>query len=469
MRGLSLALFGLILTVENGSSQTARRPNVLFIAADDMNTALGCYGHPLVKSPNIDRLAARGVRFERAYCQYPLCNPSRASFMTGRRPDTTGVLENATHFRKNLPDVLTLPQLFQKQGYFAARVGKIFHYGVPGQIGTSGLDDAPSWNLIVNPRGRDKDDEAKVINLTPSRQIGGALSYMVADGNDAEQTDGIGAAEAIRVIEQHRDRPFFLALGFYRPHVPCVAPKNYFEMYPLDRIRLPEEPNHLGAVPEQALAVKPPHYGVAPEKLREMIQSYYASTTFMDAQLGLVLNALDRLKLSDNTIVVFFGDHGWLLGEHGQWQKMSLFEESARVPLIIAAPGMRAKGRASPRTVELVDLYPTLAELCGFPAPEKAEGRSLRPLLEDPKRGWDKPAFTQVARREGERQYLGRSVRTERWRYSEWDGGKIGSELYDHNSDPREYRNLAADPKHAKTVEKMKQLLQGPGPARPGG
>ena len=469
MKSVFLALLGFILTVEAGSSQTARRPNVLFIAADDMNTALGCYGHPLVKSPNIDRLAARGVRFDRAYCQYPLCNPSRASFMTGRRPDTTGVLENATHFRKNLPDVLTLPQLFQKQGYFVARIGKIFHYGVPGQIGTSGLDDEPSWNLVVNPRGRDRDDEARVINLTPQRQIGAALSYMVADGSDEEQTDGKGAAEAIRLLEQHKDRPFFLALGFYRPHVPCVAPKNYFEMYPLDRIRLPKEPNHLGAVPEQALAVKPAHYGVAPEKLREMIQSYYASTTFMDTQLGHVLNALDRLKLTENTIVVFFGDHGWLLGEHGQWQKMSLFEESARVPLIIAAPGMRGKGRASLRTVELVDLYPTLAELAGFPAPEKAEGRSLRPLLEDPKRAWDKPAFTQLVRREGERQYTGRSVRTERWRYSEWDGGKIGSELYDHNSDPREYRNLAADPKHAKTVEKMKRLLQGPGLARPGG
>jgi iduronate 2-sulfatase len=469
MRGVFLALIGFILTVGVGSSQTARRPNVLFIAADDLNTSLGCYGHPLVKSPNIDRLAARGVRFERAYCQYPLCNPSRASFMTGRRPDTTGVLENATHFRKNLPDVLTLPQLFQKQGYFAARIGKIFHYGVPGQIGTSGLDDEPSWNLIVNPRGRDRDDEAKVINLTPQRQIGAALSFMIADGRDEEQTDAIGAAEAIRVIEQHRDRPFFLALGFYRPHVPCVAPKSYFEMYPLDRIRLPEEPNHLGTIPEQALAVKPAHYGVPPEKLRQMIQSYYASTTFMDAQLGLVLNALDRLKLTENTIVVFFGDHGWLLGEHGQWQKMSLFEESARVPLIIAGPGVRAKGRASPRTVELVDLYPTLAELSGLPAPEKAEGRSLRPLLEDPKRGWDKPAFTQVVRREGERQYVGRSVRTERWRYSEWDGGKTGSELYDHNADPHEYRNLAADPRYAKTVEKMKSLLQGPGPARSGG
>jgi len=442
-------------------AQSPRRPNVLFIACDDLNNALGCYGHPLVKSPNVDRLAERGVRFDRAYCQYPLCNPSRSSFMSGRRPDTTKIYENATNFRKNLPDVLTMPQLFQRAGYFTARVGKIFHYGVPNQIGTSGMDDPPSWNRFFNPRGRDKDDEGRVINLTPDRQIGGALSFFVGQGTDEEETDGRGATEAIRLLEELKDRPFFLAVGFYRPHVPATAPKKYFDMYPLDRIRLAKEPAHISSMPEAALTVRPPHYGVPEDKVREMIQAYYASITFMDTQVGRVLDALERLKLADNTLVVLFGDHASLLGEHGQWQKMSLFEESARVPLIIAGPGVRARGRSSPRTVELLDMYPTLADLCGIES-AGAEGQSLRPLLEDPKRAWTRPAITQVQRRAGGQPFMGRSVRTERWRYTEWDEGRQGAELYDHDADPHEYRNLAADPKHAKTVETMKRLLARP-------
>jgi uncharacterized sulfatase len=437
--------------------------NVLFIACDDLNASLGCYGHPLVKSPNIDRLAARAVRFDHAYCQYALCNPSRSSLLGGVRPDTSRIYNNSTPIRKVFPDIVTLPQLFKNNGYASLRVGKMYHYGVPGQIGTSGLDDEPSWNEVVNPRGRDKDDEADVINFTPGRGLGAALAWMEAKGTDEEQTDGKGAAAAIRLLEEHKDKPFFLGVGFYRPHVPDIATQRYFDLYPLEKVTLPKEPaDHLKSVPPIALTTQPLNYGLEEEKLRKFKRAYFASVSFVDVQVGKVLDALDRLGLADKTIVVFWGDHGWSLGEHGQWQKQLLFEESARVPFIIALPKTKATG-VSPRTVELLDIYPTLADLCGLKPPATVEGKSLRPLLENPNAKWEKPALTQQLRARGENQIMGYSVRTERWRYTEWDGGKAGSELYDHDKDPHEWHNLADDPSAAKTVAELKKLL----PKRP--
>jgi uncharacterized sulfatase len=459
-----LALLGVSLlgsSLVEAAAAPAPTWNVLWIMADDLNNALGCYGHPLVKSPNIDRLARRGVRFDRAYCAFPLCNPSRASLLTGRRPDTTGVLDNSVHFRKQLPDVVTLPQLFQQHGYFAARVGKLFHYGVPNQIGTSGLDDPPSWLEVVNPRGRDKDDEDKIFSIKPGTGFGATLSWLAAEGSDAEQTDGIGAAAAIRLLEQHAGHPFFLGVGFYRPHTPYVAPRAYFDLYPLDRIALPADPGREG-VPAPALTVNPPNYGISPELQRQAIQAYHASTSFMDAQVGKLLDALDRLKLTERTVVVFTSDHGYHLGEHGLWQKQSLFEESTRIPLIIAAPGTKARGSASPRLVEHVDLYPTLAELCGLPVPAGLPGRSLRALLDDPAGPGKEAVLTQVRRGGGmaAAAFQGYSVRTERYRYTEWDGGRRGTQLYDHDSDPSELHNLADDPAHAATVNQLKRLLR---------
>ncbi|HEY3860761.1 MAG TPA: sulfatase [Verrucomicrobiae bacterium] len=432
--------------------------NVLFVAIDDLTCALGCYGHPEVKSPNLDSFARQSVRFERAYCQFPLCNPSRSSLLSGLRPDTTKIFGNGIPIRKRFPDVVTLPQLFKNNGYFSGRVGKIFHYGVPDQIGTSGLDDVPSWDQFVNPRGRDKDDEKDVINFTSwNKNLGASLTWMEAKGTDAEQTDGKVAAATIKLLEANKDRPFFIACGFYRPHVPDIATKRYFDMYPLKNVTLPVEPaGHEAGIPPIALTVKPANYGLPSEKLRIFKRAYHAATSFADAQFGLVMKALKRLHLEDNTIVVVWSDHGWCLGEHGQWQKMLLFEESAHVVLMVKIPGAGANGETCPRTVELVDLYPTLADLCGLTPPSNLEGRSLRPLLENPKAQWPYPAFTQVTRAKG---VLGRSIRTERWRYTEWAGGAQGKELYDHDADPHEYHNLAADPNDARIMDELSAQL----------
>lgn len=444
-----------------------KKPNVLFIASDDLNIDMNVFDDPFVKTPNLDRLFKKSVRFDRAYCQYPLCAPSRASLMTGLRPDNTKVKDLFTFFRDSIPNVVTLPQLFMQHNYFTARVGKIYHYGVPSQIGTNGQDDSLSWNLRVNPIGIDRQQEDKITNYMPGVPLGGALSFWAAPGTDNDQTDGKIANEAVRILEDHKNKPFFLAVGFFRPHTPFVAPKKYFDLYPIDKIQLPNnKPNDWNNKPAIAKYSLTDNYGLTEQQQKEVIQAYYASISFMDAQVGKLLDELDELKLTDNTIIVFWSDHGYALGQHGQWQKQTLFEHTARVPLLIAAPGY-AKQQITLSTAELIDLYPTLAELSGLKAPETLQGKSLVSILKNPELAIQRPAYTQLEKnlkqkawyKNVDRDYIGKSVRFRQWRYTEWNEGKDGIELYNYDTDPDEFVNLANNPDYAQIAAYLKELL----------
>ena len=463
-----LLVFFVILSTLHGHTCAAERPNVLFLISDDLNNSLGCYGHPLVKTPNLDRLAERGVRFERAYCQFPLCGPSRNSMLTGLHPNTTGILRNSQIFRQTIPSHHSMPQAFRLEGYFAGRIGKLYHYNVPKSIGTNGHDDPGSWELELNPAGCDRlEEEPHIFSLKPG-QFGGTLSWYASPKSDQYHTDGLLAADAEWVLERcvrQKNRPFFLAVGFYRPHTPYVSPKPYFDRYPEQEMPVVQGVKEDQAdLPAPALgSYKKEQDKLTDELRRQCVQAYFASTTFMDAQVGRVLDALDRLGLAENTIVVFTSDHGYHLGEHGLWQKMSVFEESARVPLIIAAPKTAVKGGVAKDPVGLIDLYPTLTELCGVKAPENLQGQSLVPMLKDPSaagRGW---AVTQVSRNRSIKQggrFFGYSLRTPRWRYTEWAQGKQGRELYDHDDDPRELKNLAGKAEYAETVAQLSEQLR---------
>ena len=445
------------------------KPNILFISVDDLAASLGCYGDLIAKTPHIDRLAATGVRFDRAYNQLPLCNPTRASVMTGMRPDRIKVYDLDRHFRDEVPDAVTLSQQFMKSGYFAARVGKIYHYNVPASIGTDGFDDPPSWLLTVNPKGRDKDEEDLIFNAEPHRKISAALSWLAAEGTDEEQTDGMITTEAIKIMEEKKDEPFFLGVGFFRPHTPYVAPKKYFNMYPIEEMRLPYAPvGDRDDIPTAAFAhnCPIPNYNLERDILLGALRSYYACVSFVDAQVGRLLDALDDLGIADNTIVVFWSDHGYHLGEHnGIWQKRTLFEQGARSPLIIRDPKAAGNGTASPRVVEFIDIYPTLTEAARIETPSDLDGKSLAPLLENPIVDWNGHAITQILRPADDRletAVMGCSIRTDRWRYTEWAEGASGIELYDHWADPMEFNNLALNPtkKNQTVIDRLQPLLR---------
>lgn len=466
-----------LLLLCSSALHAAPRPNVLFMMADDLNNSLGCYDHPLVKTPNLDKLAARGVRFQNANCQFPLCGPSRNSMLTGLYPNTTGILTNSQLFRQTIPNAVSLPQAFRQEGYLAARIGKMYHYGVPNSIGTNGHDDPASWELELNPAGVDRlEEHPNIFSLIPGN-FGGTLSWYASPQPDEKHTDGLQAKDAEWVLERcakEKDRPFFLAVGFFRPHTPYVSPEKWFKGYPeADMPVVTGIPEDQADLPAPALG----SYKNEQDKLtdplrRQTVQAYYSAISFMDAQAGRVLDALDRLGLAENTIVVFTSDHGYHLGEHGLWQKQSIFEESARVPLLVAAPGM-PKGKVVKAPVGLIDLYPTLTELCGVKAPANLQGQSLVPMLKDTEakgRGW---VLSQVMRgggfkRQGAsaakgddgKRIFGYALRTDRWRYIEWDGGHAGRELYDHETDPKELTNLADKPAQAATQAQLSEQLQ---------
>lgn len=431
--------------------------NVLFLISDDLRPTLGSYGNNIVKTPNLDKLASRSMRFDRAYAQCPLCNPSRSSLLTGKYPTQTSVLDNEYYFRALHPELVSLPQHFKANGYVTLRSGKIFH---------GGIDDTDSWTEGGERRNFAGAKRPPSNAEGPERRAQ-SDRIVVLDGDGEKNGDYQDATRAIELMEKYKDQSFFLAVGTGKPHSPPAAPEKLFDLYDPDKIPLPPDfathPAAPPGFPEISIARRNTDLFIGRDastaEAREMIRAYYASVSFMDAQMGRVLNALDRLKLRDKTIVIFFGDHGYHLGEKGKWSKAySLFDVATRVPLLISVPGM--KSGISERTVGLLDLFPTLVDLCDLPqpyqSPAKLEGNSLTTLLRNPKAKWDHPAFSVVVY-QGK---LGKSVRTERWHYVGWDDGKSGEMLLDTVKDPFEMKNLAADPSYAKTVDAMRKLLR---------
>ena len=440
------------------------RPNILFIAVDDLRPELGCYGVPIVRSPNIDRLAQTGMVFDRAFCQHAVCSPSRSSLLTGTRPDTTKVWDLSTHFRKALPDVVTLPQLFKNQGYFTQAMGKIYHHG---------YDDPASWSVPTAfpkaPHGAERAPVDPDAASTKASRRGPPFGS--PDVPDNQLHDGELADLAVAALDDlaKKPQPFFLAVGFIKPHLPFISPKKYWDLY--DPAKIPLAPNPFPPRDAPAYAIVPGgevhSYGGVPagrhlpdDYARQLKHGYYAAVSYMDAQVGRVLAELDRLGLREKTIIILWGDHGWKLGEHDAWAKHSNVENDTRAPLLICVPGMANAGQHTGALVEFVDVYPTLAELAGLPLPKHLEGVSLKSLLQEPQGSVKAAAFSQFPRKVGRKNLMGYTMRTDRYRLTRWvnraDHTKVDAvELYDHQTDPQENTNIAHDPGNQALVEKL--------------
>jgi len=444
--------------------------NVLFIAVDDLRPQLGCYGQAQIQSPNIDRLAKEGLLFERTYCQQAVCAPSRASIMSGTRPDTTKIYNLNTPLRKAMPEVLTLPEHFKKNGYVTMSIGKIYHHTGDDKQGWS----TPPYRSKGAWQGRGyltekAIQETRLLARQQKETKGRGPAYEAADVADNEYPDGKNTDYAIEQINRCKDKPFFLAMGFYKPHLPFNAPKKYWDKYPAEKIKLADNPFTPKNVPSYALTnwgelrnyYGIPKKGPCSEKLsRDLIRGYYACVSYIDAQIGRLLQELDRLRLREKTVVILWGDHGWKLGEHGMWCKHTNFELDTHVPLILSVPGMKTAGRRTKALTEYVDMYPTLCEACGLKAPAHLEGLSVMPLVEDPEHSWKKAAFSQYPRGK----IMGYTLRTKWYRYTEWQDRKTGKvmarELYDHENDPAENTNVVQQPEYAAERKRLAKILE---------
>ncbi|HAE19844.1 MAG: iduronate-2-sulfatase [Verrucomicrobiaceae bacterium TMED137] len=438
------------------------RPNVLFIISDDLTaTALSCYGNTVCKTPNIDRLASQGTRFTKAYCQGTYCGPSRASFMSGYYPHAIKMLGYGSP-RPAIGERATWAQHFKNNGYHTARVSKIFHMGVPGGIekGTDGADDPASWTERFNsagPEWKAPGDGETLENNADGRKPGpvGGNTFVVveADGNDLVHSDGKTAAKAVELIKQNRDKPFFLGVGFVRPHVPFVAPrKDYTDFLPYSRMQLPPKlKDDWADIPKAGINYKTSkNMKMDVRRQKKAVGGYYASVAFMDRMVGQVLNGLEEAGLEDNTIVIFTSDHGYHLGEHDFWAKVSLHDESAAVPLIIRMPGK--KPAVCHSLVELLDLYPTLSNLCGLEVPKHLQGKDISKMMTDPAKEVRSAAFSVNGK--------GFLLREQDWAYIAYGkNGQGDEELFDMKQDPKQFTNLAKDPKHAQIIARFQKQM----------
>ncbi len=430
------------------------KPNVLFIAIDDLRDWVGYLGDVQTKTPNLDRLAKRGLSFTRSYCASPVCNPSRTALLSGYRPSSSGVYGNGTDWRPLMPNVVTLPQHFKQNGYYVAGAGKIYHGAYPRQS---------DWDeFIANPQpeqrgGRQESDAA-------DGGVGG-IRFKPLKSDEAAQVDHATVNYGLKQLAKKHDKPFFLACGLHKPHMPWNVPQKYYDMFPVAKIQLPPiKGDDLNDVPPAGIRMAKPQGDHADMlksgRWKEAVQAYLATIAYMDYEVGRLLDGFDQSAYKDNTIICFWSDHGWHLGEKEHWRKFALWEEATRSPLIFVAPGVTKPGTVCQRTVDFMSLYPTLCDLCGLATPKHVQGVSIRTLLSQPESSWERPALTTF-------QFNNHAVRTERWRYIRYANGD--EELYDHETDPNEWSNLAKEGKYADLKKDLAKWLPTENKVEPGG